>query len=343
MGLVPAVWLFLPLMITQGLAQSTGWAAFSKNIASFFDTRVRGRTMGLFASSYAFGGLVAVPVMGWVAYSVFDSWRWAFLVGAVVMAVALAAFLLVQRNSPRDVGLPEIDEEGPCWDEPYEQGARRRTGVKSPSVRSTKTAPRIRVSDLWASVRHERMVLRLGLVYFMLKPTRYAVLLWGPVLVIDAIPELDGITAVMVPVAFGMAGFVAPIVAGWVSDTFFGARRIPPTVISLVLLVVALLAWRPAASTGSVVLVAILLGVVGLTAYSADAMVSGVAAVDFGTSKHAAGATGFINGCGSIGAILGGLLPGFFGAQTVFSIFAATAGIAVLFLLRSWNTRPVTQ
>ncbi|WP_165001044.1 hypothetical protein [Rothia uropygioeca] len=54
-------------------------------------------------------------------------------------------------------------------------------------------------------------------------------LLWGPVLVIDAIPELDDNTAVSVPVAFGTAGFVAPIVVGWVSipSLVRGAYRRP--------------------------------------------------------------------------------------------------------------------
>ena len=64
MGIAPAVWLFLPVMIIQGLSQSTGWSGLSKNIASFFTLRRRGRAMGLFSTSYAFGGLVAAPVTG---------------------------------------------------------------------------------------------------------------------------------------------------------------------------------------------------------------------------------------------------------------------------------------
>lgn len=343
MGVIPALWLFLPLMIVQGLGQSTGWAAFSKNIASFFTTRVRGRAMGFFSTSYAFGGLVAVPAMGWVAYSLFDSWRWAFFTGAAVIAVAFVLFLVFQRNSPKEVGLPGIDEDLSQLDEPYEgKPVRRQRGDRSP-VPVVKPANKFKFSDLLAAVRNDAMVLRLGIVYFMLKPARYAVLLWGPVLVIDAIPTLDAVTAVMVPITFGVAGVVAPIAAGWVSDTFFGARRIPPTVISLVLLLVALLVWQPAAATESVAVVAILLGVVGLTAYSADAMISGVAAVDFGTSKHAAGSAGFINGCGSVGAILGGLLPGFLDTTTVFYVFAITAGIAAVILIPSWNKRPTSE
>ena len=71
-------------------------------------------------------------------------------------------------------------------------------------------------------------------------------------------------------------------------------------------------------------------------------MISGAAAVDFGTAKGAGTATGFINGCGSIGAIFGGLLPGYLETETLFYGFAGCAALAMLLLLPSWNRRPAT-
>lgn len=339
MGIAPAVWLFLPVMIVQGLAQSTGWSGLSKNIASFFTLRRRGRAMGLFSTSYAFGGLVAAPVTGWVAYSLFDSWRWAFISGAAIMLAAFVVFLIFQRNSPQEVGLPGIDEDPSLLDcEHVPQRTRAPIGVVKVENKD-KFKPR----DLLAAARHDPMVLKLGLVYFMLKPARYAILLWGPVLVLDAMPELDAVTAIMVPVAFGLAGLIAPIAVGWVSDTLFRARRVPPTVFCLLLLVVSLSLWPVVTSHHSIVLLTVLLSFVGLTAYGADAMISGVAAVDFGTAKYAAGATGFINGCGSVGAILGGLLPGFLSGSIIFYLFAGAALIAAAMLIPSWNKRPATS
>lgn len=49
---------------------------------------------------------------------------------------------------------------------------------------------------------------------------------------------------------------------------------------------------------------------------------------------------GFINGCGSVGAILGGLLPGCFGSSPLFYGFAGAALPAGLVLLPHWNRRP---
>lgn len=338
MGIVPAFWLFAPLMVVQGLGQSTGWSALSKNIASFFTIRSRGRAMGAFATSYGFGGLIAVPVMGWVSYSLFNSWRWAFFTGALVALVVLVLFFVFQRNNPSEIGLPDIDDTEADLTEPYTREHRSMRVQRA--AKKQDEGSRFSWKELLAAVRYDPMVPLLGAVYFLLKPARYAVLLWGPVLVLDAIPELDKITAVLVPVSFGVAGMIAPLVAGWVSDTFFGARRIPPTVLSLGILFVALLLWQTVAATKSVVLLAVLLAIVGLCAFAADSMVSGVAAVDFGTSKYAAGAAGFINGCGSVGAILGGLLPGFLPGAAVFYIFAGTAAVAALILVSSWNKRP---
>ena len=339
MGLSPAVWMFIPLMLVQGLAQSTGWSGLSKNIAMFFSVTVRGRAMGFFSTSYAFGGLVGAPFCAWFAYQLFDSWRWAFIAGAGAMLIAIVIFFIFQRNSPEDVGLPSIDSNKELLNGPYL--GKIPVQAVSPVTHSGKPARRpMKLSDLLAAVRHDPMVLRLGLVYFLIKPARYAILLWGPVLVLEAAPQLSMMNAVLVPVAFGVAGVFAPIAAGWLSDTVFGARRVPPSVLCLVLLVVSLALWQPIAATGSITGITVLLAAVGLTAYGADSMISGVAAVDFGTSKYAAGATGFINGCGSIGAILGGLLPGFLTGSTIFTLFAGAALVGALIMLPSWNKRP---
>jgi sugar phosphate permease len=51
-----------------------------------------------------------------------------------------------------------------------------------------------------------------------------------------------------------------------------------------------------------------------------------------------------INGCGSIGAILGGTIPGFFqktwGWDGVFTLLAGCVLLAALLLLPKWNAVP---
>ena len=110
MGLLPALVFLLPLMIVQGLAQSTGWSGTLNNMAQFFSIGERGRILGLWSTSYAFGGLVAAPVVGWFAYDLFGSWRAAFFSAAAIVAGIFTIFWLFQRYRPEDIGLPPIEE-----------------------------------------------------------------------------------------------------------------------------------------------------------------------------------------------------------------------------------------
>jgi len=88
---------------------------------------------------------------------------------------------------------------------------------------------------------------------------------------------------------------------------------------------------------------------IGFLLYIPDSLISGTAAIDFGTKKGASTAAGLINGCGSIGAIVGGTLPGLLeeglgqGAYIwdyVFTGLAISLLTAALLLLPRWNAMP---
>ncbi|WP_346776745.1 MFS transporter [Streptomyces sp. HNM0574] len=321
MGASAALPVFGVAMVLQGLAQSAGWAPLCKNMSSFFPVRERGRVLGVWSTNYAFGGLVAPPFLGWWAYAVFDAWQAAFFAGAATLAVVLVLFLLFQRDSPRHAGLTVPEPRREAAPETGGGTARTRTGVYRATLR-------------------DPMVRTLGAAYFLLKPARYAILLWGPVIVSRRLPEIDKVGATLVPVAFGIAGVVAPVVIGWISDTVCGSRRVPPCVVALGLLTLVMALFTPLTAAGSVPVMIAVLGAVGLTVYAADAMISCVAAVDFGTEDGAGTAAGVVNGCGSLGAVLGGLLPGFLSGTALFYGFAAAAFVAGALLLPHWNRRP---
>lgn len=319
MGTFATLPIFATCMVIQGLAQSTGWAGLCKNLGSFYATKERGRIFGMWTTCYAFGGLVSAPFAGWLAYDVYGDWRAAFISSAIVVGVVAMLFLIFQRNTPQDVGLPAV--------EPLAETDDNGKTVHLGFFESLKT------------IAKNRNILVLGLAYFMLKPARYAILLWGPVMIYERMPEIGKIASAVVPTAFGVAGLAGPILIGIISDKVFGARRFPACVISLIGLAFCLILFVPAMNTGSVYVVVALLFMMGLTLYGPDAMICGVAAIDFG--KGSAGtAAGFVNGCGSIGAVLGGLLPGYFHTETVFFVFTGSAVVAILMMLPFWNSRP---
>ncbi|MCO8309175.1 MFS transporter [Pseudomonas mandelii] len=322
MGSFATLPIFATCMLIQGLAQSTGWSGLCKNIGSFFPAEQRGRVLGLWSSCYAFGGLVASPFAGWWAYTLIGTWHAAFISSAAVVGLAAVLFFIFQRNKPEDVGLPAVEPEPELTAE--EAHAQSKISILEPL----------------REILRNRTVLVLGLAYFLLKPARYAILLWGPVIVFEQMPTVGKVGAAIIPTAFELAGLLGPILLGLASDKLFGARRMPACVLSLLALTVSLALFMGALQTGSVLLVVALLFVMGLTLYGPDSMISGAAAIDFGTAKAGATAAGFVNGCGSVGAILGGLLPGYFDSVTVFIVFAGCALFSALVLIPYWNSRP---
>jgi OPA family sugar phosphate sensor protein UhpC-like MFS transporter len=87
----------------------------------------------------------------------------------------------------------------------------------------------------------------------------------------------------------------------------------------------------------------------GFLVYIPDSLISGTAAIDFGTKKGASTANGVINGLGSVGQMLGVLLPGWVESilgkgQNVWPAIFVGLGIALalagLMLAPLWNRLP---
>ena len=337
MGMSTTVALLGVFFFVQGLCESTGWAPLTKNLGFWFSSKERGRVIGAWSTSYAFGGMVASPFAGWFAYSVFDDWRWAFFAGAPVLFLTAIPFYVLQRDRPRDVGLEEIEKY---------RGERM-------AVVDARDVPEEEEEGSWeliGKVFRNPPVVVMAVVYFLLKPTRYAILFWGPVIASERIASDSFALAATLPAAFEAAGLIAPIAIGFVSDRLFQARRFPACVLSLLLLSVVLLLFGPLTSSGSNEGMLVAFFLIGFFLYGPDSMVSATAAVDFGTKKGAGSAAGFINGCGSFGQVLGVALPGYLiawfpSADTTLMLFygfAAAALVASLLLIPLWNQVPST-
>jgi OPA family glycerol-3-phosphate transporter-like MFS transporter len=87
----------------------------------------------------------------------------------------------------------------------------------------------------------------------------------------------------------------------------------------------------------------------GFLVYIPDSLIAGTAAIDFGTKKGASTANGVINGLGSLGQMLGVLLPGSVEAilgkgeniwTAIFVGLGICLALAGLMLAPLWNRLP---
>ena len=326
MGRTSVVLLLVTFWALQGICQSSGWAPLSKNIGCFFSRRERGSIMGLWCTNYALGAFLATVFAGWCGRT--WGWRYAFYVPALVLLVIWCLFLWLQRNRPEDVGLAPIESYRGENEETEETTAGQREGS-------------------WQIVREvlaNPMVLLLAGVYFFVKPARYAIVFWGPKYLNEKLGT-DMMQSGAISALFELAGPVSVLAAGVISDKLFQARRMPISILCLVGLAVLLFALDKLPV--SKVWFGVCLFLMGLLLFAPDSLLSGTAPVDFGTKRGASTAAGVINGCGSVGAIVGGTLPGFFqqrwGWDGVFMFLAGSVLVAAVLLLPKWNSLPETE
>ncbi len=330
MGLSSVTLAFGIFFCIQGLCQSTGWAPLTKNISYFYSQKERGVAMGWWCTNYAVGGMLATPFAGYMA-DYFTDWRYSFFASSIVLLIVWLLFVFWQRNRPKDVGLFSIEE--------YH-------GEKE-AVLDSHEKPEEEPEGSWKTiieVLKNPMILRLGLVYLCMKPTRYAILFWIPLYLSERLGTGMGESG-LISVAFEFGGPLGVLFGGYMSDKVFNSRRMPISVICLFCLAGVLFIFEPLALLKSKLIIGALLFAVGFFLYVPDSLVSGTAAIDFGTKKGASTAAGFINCCGSVGAIFGGgqaaaWVMETWGWNTLFIILGILVCIGGLVLIPKWNAVP---
>ena len=303
MGFTNSFGTFAVLMALNGLAQATGWANNVGTMGHWFRREERGRVLGIWATNYQVGGVLANTLAAYMAGEM--GFRWSFFAGSLVLSAVWIVVFFNQRNKPQDVGLPPVDDDVPDPDDVPD----RETGW----VRW----PREVVAN----------VLVIGFFYLFVKFIRYAIWSWAPYL----LNQNFGMTtedAGYLSTVFDLAGVAGVIVCGWMSDKLFDNKRAKVAFLFIVAMAVACVLLYTVGAT-SVLLFTISLGLIGFTLYGPDALMTGAGAIDVGSAKRATLAAGIINGMGSIGSVLQELVLGTVLAEgTMTAVFAILLGAA---------------
>ena len=271
---------FAGFMVLNGLAQATGWPGNVGAMAAWFQRAERGTVMGVWSTCYQLGSVAAKAFAAFMLGA--WGWRYSFWGASLVLGAVWVLFLILQRDKPEDVGLPEISDDS--------ESAER------------EPLPVARASSSFLRLLSNRTVLAMGLAYFCFKFLRYAIDSWLPYF-LDFVYHVKPDRAGYASTVFNLAGFGGSLFAGWMSDRVFGGRRAPVMVLMSVAMTGAYLLVFRFGSEGIPLLIGFY-GLIGFMLYGPDTLLAGAGAIDVSSRRDAIAAAGIINGLGSAGPIV---------------------------------------
>lgn len=327
------LWIFVVFWGANGFFQAMGWSSMVRIMAHWFPSGTRGKVMGFLGTCYqlgaAFSWFLALFILRHYAEIRGGDWRAVFLVPAVLFAAAGILFLLLVRNSPEDVGLPAVEAE-----DGSESGLPADSTIVQNVIRTLKNP------YLWIVAG----------TYFLLNVNCYGFVNWLPAFLdgheISMGTGAFGLTTVMKRCIHPLAGALGAVVAGWATDRFFKGRRAPVIAILLLMLGLLSVVFPYLPHTNAWLLIAIL-ALIGFCTYGPHILMVGHAAQDFGKKSGAAGAAGFIDGMGHIGASLAGYGAGViikaFGYELNFVVSGLAAILGAFLICLLWTAGPATR
>jgi sugar phosphate permease len=307
--------LFLLLQIGNGLGQGCGWSANIKIVGAWYARQERGTVMAWWGTCYVLGGFLATVFATFAATQLFIApglgWRNGFLFPSVVLAAGAIWFACRTRNFPVDEGLPAIVDP------------------------DATLAP---TGDGWEAARTPEVWILAGM-YFFLKITRYSLLFWLPLYLVQRMQyseQMAGYTSSL----FELVGFFGTLIAGYVSDRLLHGRRFPVGATMLFLLAAVLLVHPLVARFGPVAM-AVSISLLGILIHGPDLLMSGPAPLEAVSPSNAARAVGIVNGVGSLGQLISAyvvaVIVSRFGWDQLFTFFVICAVAAGGLLTLRWN------
>lgn len=303
------------LLVLNNIFQGCGFAPCNHLMVNWVPPKEFATKMSIWNTSHSIGAFFISLICGYLT-----DWKLCFWVPAVIATFGIFFTIVTLRDTPKSVGLPELENTRTELDgnddiKAYKSFLIQRV-FKSPIVWT------LAVTDLF--------------VYIV----RFAVLDWGPTFLqgrsVPLSQELAGWTIAI----FELAGCAGMLCAGWITDRVFGgkAQRVCAIEMFLVAVCLAILQFLPADS--SPVLLLIILAVAGFFLYGPQALL-GVVASKQVTKKAASTAVGLIGLMSYVSVIFTGAGLGWysdhFGWDSLFILMAGVSVIGGIIVAVLWN------
>ena len=254
----------------------------------------------------------------------YGAWKWAFIIPGIIAAAGVFITTWILRDTPKSVGLPELEEGGEKKEEVKESQAEISAFIRKHVWRNP---------VIWA----------LALADFFVYVIRFAVLDWGPTFLQEHCGMTAGWAASTV-IIFELFGVVGMLAAGWISDKLFSGRASRTCLFCMLGALVAVLGFigLQKADASPVVLLFVL-ALAGAFIYGPQALI-GVIASNHATRKASATANGIIGFVSYVSVLVSGwgfgkIADSQYGWNGVFIAMVAMAIIGALIFVPMWKMK----
>ena len=256
------------------------------------------------------------------------AWKWCFWIPAAIALLGVVGLLISLRDTPKSVGLPEME------------GTHTKVEEKTSSAEYR--------AFLREKVFRNPVIWTLAFANFFVYVVRFAVLDWGP----KFLQEARGLSlsdAGWSVATFEIFGIIGMLVAGWVTDKWFNGRAHRTCVFCMLgaAVFMAIFYFLPTSAPMSVLI--IVLAMAGFFIYGPQALI-GIAAANQATKSAAATANGVTGIFGYLSVFVSGLGVGAMvdyinkyhsgqGWNAVFLMMIGMAVVGMLIFLAMWKVK----
>jgi OPA family glycerol-3-phosphate transporter-like MFS transporter/OPA family sugar phosphate sensor protein UhpC-like MFS transporter len=306
--------------MANGWVQGMGFPPCCRLMTHWFPPGQLATKMSIWNTSHSIGGATAVVVCGYLASQF--GWRWSFHGPAILCTLAGVILFFLLRDTPSSVGLPEIVVEGD-------------TGTHGEDKSSLEYKKFVR-THVFGNLN----IWWISLANFFVYVLRFAVLDWGPTL-LKEMKHFKLEHAAWIVAGFEVSGVIGMLIAGWVTDRFFGGRGARTCVFCMIGACVSLLAFWKFGST--LTTAAVLLGASGFFIYGPQALI-GITAANLATRRAAATAAGFTGLFAYASTVVSGRWLGQMvdrsGWDSAFGALLAMGAVGTVFFVLAWSAKP---
>ena len=307
---VALVWTMGVLWVVNSYFQGMGVGPCIKTLPQWFPPNELSTKQSIWNLSHSVGAGAVFALCGWFLIPAFHSWRLCFIVPAAIALAGAVAILFLFKDSPADLGFPAVLTTSAKPLETAEEKAAYRAYVREHVFRN----PRV-----WT----------IAVADFFVYTVRFAALDWGIVLLMET-KGLSLAQATTLCFVFEIVGGnLGMVVAGWVTDRFFGSCSHRTSVFCLLGAALAILAfWAvPPSAPLAVKLVPFLF--IGFFIYGPQALL-GIATTQQATPRAAGVAGGFVGVFSYASTVLSGVGFGYIAQRWGWNVAYVTVVVAAL-------------